>query len=256
MKIENYPQQIIPKLSYKGQINLTKIKKHQSAYLLVRRSLKDHNNTFDTLGILRRDALIETTSKALGLSMYFVNNIHHSEYIKYGIFDSAIKYWSEGQRIRFSDYQQFIKMNSPICPVYFRLSDIDGKRIPYQKNIDKKKKKEMLEKLDIDEKSLDDFEYSGVTEIEHKPVILNYWHIEFKILKDKKIENGTEIRDIKNAWRRKLVEHSISNILIVNAKKEVTFPYTNHMPSKEFKLNFKEILLRIVLPRLKSVIRK
>lgn len=251
MKFENYPRQIIPKLTYKGQIDLSKINKPPSNYVLVRRSLRDYNNTFDKLGFLRRDSLVTKLSSTIELSMYFVTNIHESKFIKFRVFNSASKPWVEGERIKFSDYCNCIEIIGPNCPIYFNLNDIDEKKIPYKKNFPKKEIQKILKKLSIDKDFIDDYELSSETKIKHKPIKLNYWHIEFHIAKDKFIENGKIIRDDKSTWKKNLVENALSDILIANGKQKIENHFTDNMPSKLYKLNLSALFMKIILPKLK-----
>ncbi|MCH7770122.1 MAG: hypothetical protein IIA49_03775 [Bacteroidetes bacterium] len=251
MKIESYPIQIIPKLTYKSQIDLTQINTPPSNYVLIRRSLKDYNNTFDDLGFLRRDSLVSKLSSTIGLSMYFLTKIHESKFFKFRIFNSASKPWSEGERVRLSDYSKCIEIITPYCLIYFKLNDIDGKKIPYKKNFEKKEKKKIFETFNIDKDLIDDFELSGETKIKHKPIKLNYWHIEFHIARDKFIEDGKIIDDVRAKWKEKLVENALSDILIVNGKQKNENHFSDNIPSKLYKLSLTDLLMKVILPKLK-----
>ena len=147
MKIESYPIQMIPRLTYKSQIDLTQINTPPSNYVLIRRSLKDYNNTFDDLGFLRRDSLVSKLSSTIGLSMYFLTKIHESKFFKFRIFNSASKPWSEGERVRLSDYSKCIEIITPYCLIYFKLNDIDGKKYLTKRILKKRKRKRFLKHL-------------------------------------------------------------------------------------------------------------
>lgn len=251
MKIESYPRQIIPKLTYKSQIDLTQINTPPSNYVLIRRSLKDYNNTFDDLGFLRRDSLVSKLSSTIGLSMYFLTKIHESKFFKFRIFNSASKPWSEGERVRLSDYSKCIEIITPYCLIYFKLNDIDGKKIPYKKNFEKKEKKKIFETFNIDKDLIDDFELSGETKIKHKPIKLNYWHTEFHIAKDKYIGDGKTLTDVKGNWKRKLVDNALTDIVIANGKQQKENNFSDNIPSRLYKLSLIDFILKVILPKLK-----
>ena len=47
------------------------------------------------------------------------DTLTHGEYIKYRIFNSAREYWSEGQRIKISDYLHFIKIIRKCTSIFY-----------------------------------------------------------------------------------------------------------------------------------------
>jgi|GEM_PF-6919178 len=252
---ENYPQQIIPKVTYKREIDISQINSPPLNFILARRSLKDHNNTFDNLGYLRRDALVNKLSDAIGLSMYFVTKIHNDNFIKFRTFNSASKYWNEGVTVKFSDYSKYFEIITPYCPIYFNLNDIDRKKIPYKKNFAKKEKQKILEKLNIDINQIDNFELTGETKIKHKPIILNYWHVELHIESDKLIDRGKIISDIKTKWKERLVEYAVSDILTIHGKRKIQKNYTNEMPTHLYKESINKFLLKRFNTIMKNLFR-
>ena len=211
-----YPFRIIPKENYIFPINIDGLNQ-SGEYVIVRRSNKSEDKTFDEMGYLREDALISRIDQFPNLSMNILGGRFQTKHIRYkakmGI---ATKKWVEKERVLLLDYKDEWVTWSDAIPIYFTLKDIHNIEFPYlrdSKDKETKKLKEIFSFLEQD----NDTKFTGKTYIEHEPIKLNYWHIELK-LKDIRGEN---IKKTDSKWREMAAKNALTDIVLIKGRAEI-----------------------------------
>jgi hypothetical protein len=213
-----YPFCIIPKSKYKREIHLLELMPTHSIGF-VRRSKKNHEETFDENGILREDAILP--DEIHGFSMNMLGGKFKSTHIKFRVKKPASEHWT-GEQIRFLKYYSCIEILNPAVPIFFLLADIQEEPFPYEidiksskaKELTNKKAEEIIDKLGrkplINNNKLI---LRGCLKIKHTPNKLNYWHAEIWIydIEDKPIPKT------KSEWTKSAAEYALNDVIAIKA---------------------------------------
>ncbi|GBD87589.1 hypothetical protein BMS3Abin03_01523 [bacterium BMS3Abin03] len=251
---KNYPKAIIPKQYYKGTIVFEEIESTKNNYVVIRRSLKDSANTFDSLGYLRQDSLVDHEKDIFGLSMNLLSDKYRAEYVKFRTKDAANSRWNEGERVKINDYLNFIEILSNPYPIFSKLNEIANKNIPITKNLNKQERNKILGKLKISNEEIKNYKFKGSTTITHSPIRLNYWHVEFNIFKDKNIYDNELIRYSKSKWQKDIAKYALRDLLIVHALPHLPQSYTRKIPPRLYKMNLIEFIFSVLTKIIKREI--
>lgn len=224
-----YPSHILPKNKYEHLIDIDKLNRTQIIYVL-RRSSKDFLDSFNVVGdtvILREDVIDK--SEIPNMSLNLAGGKFKDNDLKYipKINTRATEKWNGSEKIYLSEYLNCYKIADKFCPIYFDVSKIHKKEIPYQQGKTKDLRK-LLKEMGEDPIEINDkYQFSAIIEVSHEPINLNYWHVELKIKDFKK----HEISSTKSAWVKELCEQTLKNILAVNAYHEII---TKPIPSSSY----------------------
>ena len=235
-----YPVSIIPTSTNKI-IDINKLKEVENIVVL-RRSFLSNEDTFDISGKPKQRALVEVSNgnaKVEGLIKGYSMNLlggafvpENSKFVQIthnGIKGSAE--WNEKEQIYFWDYRRCFRIEEEKANIFFKLSDIHNKRIPYfskSKDYEKSiatfygKKIEDIRK----EKS---GKFLGSTKIIHKPTVLNFWHIQLhaldernELVKGSKVKAYSPDKPLKEqGYKTQVGYHILAEILETNAKKDL-----------------------------------
>jgi hypothetical protein len=211
-----YPFIIIPKVSYIFPINIDELSQ-SGDFVIVRRSNKTEDKTFDEIGYLREDALISKIDQFPNLSMNILGGKFKTKHIKYkakiGI---ATERWNEKERVLLIDYRDKWETWSNAIPIYFSLNDIHNIEFPYLRDSNDKETKKLKEIFSFLEQGIKT-RFIGKTFVEHEPIKLNYWHVELK-LKDVR---GDNIEKTDSAWKKTAAENALKDILLIKGRAEI-----------------------------------
>jgi hypothetical protein len=206
-----YPFIIIPKVSYIFPINIDGLN------VIVRRSNKTEDKTFDEIGYLREDALISKIDQFPNLSMNILGGKFETKHIRYkakiGI---ATERWNEKERVLLIDYKDKWETWSNAIPIYFLLNDIHNIEFPYLRNSKDEETKKLRKAFSFLEQG-DKTRFFGKTFVEHEPIKLNYWHVELK-LKDIR---GDNIKKTDSAWKKMAAENALKDILLIKGRAKI-----------------------------------
>lgn len=188
-----YPTIILPKSNYIDNINIDQISK-QGKFLLVRRSEKPQNETFDELGLVREDAI--SLREIPGMSMNLIVGIFRPSHISFNAKKPASNNWGRETLFLWLKYIWYVEYKNPATPIFYELKSLHKKTFPYYKpnNTDFKKLCEAIKLTPKIEGAKAKVE--AESSIDHKPNKLNYWHIEFNInpIKGKDVEPLTKVK--------------------------------------------------------------
>jgi hypothetical protein len=207
-------------------------------FLLVRRTDKNPVDAFDENGFLRSDALIDELRDVPEMSMNLLGGLFELQHIKFIPKQEASKKWTTPHKIKFRDYKNSFRVLNESYPIYFLFNDIHNQVIPYQRNSNDPKVQKLYKKLKIPLTSNSLVDFEGKTVVSHEPINLNYWHIEF-LLSDPKEEQEVKRKNIKSDddgyWQNNLARTALNNILLVNARRDVTTIKYNKVPINMYK---------------------
>lgn len=219
----NYPKRILPRKKYKLKIDFDKYL-HTKKFILIRRTDKPQSYAFDELGTLRIDALINNLQDVQNMSVNLLGAKYRLQYLGYIPKGDATNTWVKKKCISIKSYKNSVEYNSNVYPIYFILNDIVNHQFQYKR----KKDKEYLKIYKEKNSTVPEGDYifsTGIIEVIHIPIVLNYWHAEFrlkdiidnKIVKKVKSHNGGFNSEY---WQNQLVKSALENVLSVKAKPE------------------------------------
>jgi len=215
----SYPHSILPKPKYKSIINIDDLQSHQELVVL-RRSSKSKEESFNSIGNLRSDIIDE--KEIAGLSMNLMGTFLKEEHIVFSpkMRTKAVERWPGLVKVYLSEFKSLYNILSTVSPIYYRVSDLHNITIPYKKQYDTEIEKVLKKlKLKFDTDNLE-FKANGQIQIEHAPTYLNYWHVELCLLDF----NTNPVRKIKNQFHTSLASYVLSDILSVNGHSSLKEP--------------------------------
>lgn len=224
----DFPVSILPKLNYVSLIDIQSLLDKQTVYI-IRRSDKSSEDTFNELGKLRDDALQPREIPFLSLNL--LGGYFKPEDSKFKILKKGIVRWEGREFISIIDFlHDYEKLNN-YCLIYIEANGVNGQIIPYRqpsyKDLDIEVEK-FFKHVDKPKITNGSYEFKAVSNIVHDPVILNYWHMELRLLnyQDSPIEYKS------SAWLKALCNQVISNIISANSFKEI--PNYQEIPREFF----------------------
>ncbi len=226
-----YPRAILPRKNFVQKINFDN---HLSnfKFWVVRRTEKKPSEAFDGI-TLRVDALISELKDVPEMSMNLLGGLFKIKHLKYITKGQANDKWINSEVVRLKDYRESFEIKNEVYPIYFILNDIHNQEVPYNRRPDQQIKK-LYKNLNIPLPIADFVISTGISIVSHKPINLNYWHVEF-LLSDIKTEQDVKRKNIKTQdnefWQNNLARNALNDILSVNAKKEIAKTNYNKMPN-------------------------
>ncbi len=190
-----YPTELLPKANYK----IIKTEELDKKQFLIRRSLVDGNNTFNTLGIVRSDAIALEPKDLYGLSNSLFG-IFIEKHLQYKQKGASLDKWLPGNPVPLPHEIDFGLFDDAV-PIYFKIIELHKSVFPYEKSEKNNQKTKELR---------------GACLVVHKPVVANYWHFELSFIE----ENGSDIRRKDGTWREKAAYSFINLTLKIFALKK------------------------------------
>ncbi len=187
-----YPIKILPRTNYRLEIDCNELISEDCNIVLLHRSNKNINDTFNELGHLREDSIL--AENVPRLSMNFLGSFFKIKFIKYSAINPATKAWG-GEKIDHSLYAHLFTIKRPSIPIFFKASDLHNKKFPFTLKKESPKAKEYLKYFNTKiGKETEEARFDGSLQIKHSPNKLNYWHIELLLMSP----TGNEIRYTKS----------------------------------------------------------
>lgn len=210
-----YPICILPYSHYKLKIEDTSINQlvNEDNCIIVRRSDRSQEDSFNELEILREDIILEKSIPNLSMNLY--GSRFTNEHLKFRCFGAGIKLW-EGENIKISNYKACYSILKTHSPIYFLIKDLHNKVFPYYKTDDKDTQK-LLKIMGLNISSENGkVKLNGKSNVIHTPNKLNYWHVELQI---KDIQEA-EIKHTNSAWQKSAAQYAYNDIVVMSAKKD------------------------------------
>lgn len=175
-----YPKAIIPKRTFKLQIDIDAISESVQLYV-VRRADGDCNDLFTDTGIIKEEYL--KPREASELSMNLFGAFYKPRHLKFTALKKGSEDWN-GQRIYLADFANDYTTVSTFCPLIYELNSLHNQEVPSYSQYNPKDKTTAdhikVNKL-INEVVENQYKVQGKAIIIHKPTNLNYWHVELHI---------------------------------------------------------------------------
>ena len=209
-----YPESILPSVEYVVRIDIDDLLDKVGEFVVSRRmkgTVEDNINVFAGQRRLRIEALGRIPNLSLNLlGGAFVEKKH----TKFRQIDEATREWN-GEAVLMKDYIGKFEELDNCSSVAFRGRDLHRVEVPYKKTIAIKAEKDKLQRLGINlDRFIENNEASlqGIIKLEHKPTMLNYWHMVLEIFPQ---AVGEPIKRVDAAWQRNMVNFVTQEILTV-----------------------------------------
>lgn len=206
-----YPPEILPQIGFKFPIDTNKLNSIGS-FAVIRRSNKSKDNSFDSLGFVREDAIISKYSELPNLSMNILGGNFKLKHLKYRPKGLSTKSWRENEEVLLVDYVDQWECLENSVPIFFPLKDIHTIEFPYERESNDKETKKLMSAFSFLQKE-NKARFQGKTIVEHEPIKLNYWHVELKL---KDVEEKS-IKKADSTWKKSAAESALNDILLVKA---------------------------------------
>ena len=203
-KGSSYPKSILPDVEYVVQIDIDDLLNKVDDFVVSRRILgkvEDNIDVFANRLRLRIEALGNIPNMSLNL---LGGRFKDKKHIRFRQLGEAAKEW-DGNQVLMKDYAGKYEELKDCASIAFRGKDLHRIAIPYKKTITDKGEKEKLRRLGID---LDRFtdknevNLQGIIRLEHKPTMLNYWHLVMDIYPHEEI---VPIKRTDATWKKNMV---------------------------------------------------
>lgn len=222
----DYPISILPKINYRGKIDIDLLLASNKHIYVLRRSDKPIEETFKSLNgelIIRTNAI--QPERLPKLSLNLLGSFFLVEHLKYRVNHKSPggKKWLGNNKVVFSNHRQDYEQVEVGCEIYLHANEIDGTSFPYTYPFSKDTAKVVDEfnkaigdgaiKLIKDSKNKNShYEVSGYVKLQHDPINLNYWHTEMLTI----AFNDTEVLK-KGSWQMKYFDSVMNHVIKANA---------------------------------------
>lgn len=220
-----YPVGLVPYVGLKEKITIPDLAKPECHFDVARRVKKDKlayvNLDDDYLIIpsaIRADVF--EAKEIPDLSMNIMSHDSKADFVNYGQYGIACGDWNKKMVIPHK-YAKHVKREDTVALV-FRAKDLHHISIPYYKAVQGQSDFDALEPyMDKEDQTTREllassfkkgnkYKVIGLLELEHKPTMMNYWHITLVIHED---GSGKIVSKAKNAAEKELCNFVIDNIL-------------------------------------------
>lgn len=212
-KDSSYPKEILPSTKYVIKIDIDDLFGKVNDFIICRRiegSLEDNTVTFNGKVRLKVEAL----GKILNLSTNLLGaKFRADKHIAFSPTNDARKDW-DGNDIKYSAFKDSFRIIENCTYVCYHGSNLHNISVPYRKKLNKEDKRKLASlgiNLDKFVKE-DEAELTGTIKLEHKPTMLNYWHIVMDIYPH---ASSNPIYNDDAAWKEKMVNFVVQEILTV-----------------------------------------
>lgn len=217
----SYPKSILPHVEYVIRINIDDLLSKVDDFVVSRRikgKIEDNIDLFANRQRLRIDALGNIPNMSLNLLGGRFKDKKHTKFRQIG--EAAFEW--DGNDVSIKDYAGKYEELKDCASVAFRGKDLHRIAIPYKKTISDKAEKEKLRRLGIDLDRFsdnNDINLQGFIRLEHKPTMLNYWHLVMDIFPH---AEEVPIKRADATWKKNMVNFVIQEILAVKFEVDPT----------------------------------
>jgi hypothetical protein len=215
LKSNKFPKEIIPKVGFLSKIPIDELIERQNL-IVIRRVDKSSDETFNTIGTLREDALIPKEIPFLSLNILGgAFKIHHS---KYKINKDGMERWDGNRKIKLFQFRDSFTEIDNYTIIFMDTSKINNQNFPYNQPKSTEINKEIanfFKHVGLPSLSGGEFNLEGKIKLLHDPLNLNYWHAELNIIDFK----GDSMKFKRSKYIEKLCSEIIVNIICINSYK-------------------------------------
>lgn len=220
-----YPVGLVPYVGLKDKIIIPDLSRPENHFDVARRirkeklTLIDLDDDYLIIPAEMRPRVFETR-EIPDLSMNIMSRDNRADFVNYGQYGIACSDWNKKTVIPHK-YSKYVKREDTVALV-FRAKDFHLIPIPYYKAVQSQSDfnalEPFIEKEDETTRELlansfkrgNKYKVIGLLELEHKPTMMNYWHITLVIRED---GTGKIVSKAKNAAEKELCNFVIDHIL-------------------------------------------
>lgn len=242
--MSQYPRQLLPRKEYSNLLDINILAEKVPNLTVVRRS-DQPIRCLDGTTILDEDCI---TKNVFDYSMNLLGGGFDAyRHIKFRQTGAGNDKWDGKKHLSDEDIDHSYCILGNAYPIFFMVTDINHVTLPYKKKYNRKK--EMTQSLksllsDAEMKRYEDtwekgkyMEFKGEMTVVHAPTMMNYWHVELKIIEIR----GTHktVKQGNAAWkeiiRNAVIQHLSGHYLNPTKVKDYVIPVNLYMkaPSHE-----------------------
>lgn len=210
-----YPSKILPRINFKGKINITDIN-NELHCIIVRRSDKNKEETFNELGMLRPGTL--DIKRVPGMSLNLLGAFFLPEYSFFRTSGKGSDSWGEGEVVYLSDHLKEYHFVDNTTLIFFDVNKLHNITIPYNQSTQDSEAKKFASIFNKKAEG-DKYKFDGKVQIDHSPTKLNYWHVELNLTGE--INQDQKLAGIKNKWHSSLAKSALESLLTPYAYSEL-----------------------------------
>ena len=212
--LSNYPKDIIPKPQFVIKIDIDNLINKIGDFIICRRlNGKLEDNLIDFNG--RKRLKIEALGDIINLSTNLLGaKFKTDEHLMFAPKGDGRDDWN-GEVVDLSKYKDSYTIVQNFSFVTYKGVHLHNRAFPYCKTLSKDDIKK-ADSLGIDVGKLNELseaQFSGAIYLEHKPTMLNYWHIVMDLYPQ---GSDTPIVDKKAKWKKNMAKFVLEQILIID----------------------------------------
>ena len=226
----SYPKEILPTSKYVIKIDIDDLLGKVSDFLVCRRikgSLEENTVTFNGKVRLKVEAL----GKIPNLSTNLLGaKFQADQHIAFSPTGDARCDW-DGKNIDLAKFKDSFQVVENCTYVAYHGDALHNIPVPYRKNLNKDDKNKLASRgINLDNFiTKGEAELTGTIKLEHKPTMLNYWHIVMDIYP---YDSPDPIKKDDAAWQKNMVDFVVQKILAV--KFEAAPEYIPSIPKRKY----------------------
>lgn len=226
-----YPIGLVPLPKYLQMIDLSSII-DASCPLFVGRRMNGDPQGFveidDDLYLMPNEISQELSGHVPDMSMNMLTSISKVDYLKWQQIKSASDSW-DGSEIKVQDYNDCVSFISSSYAIIYKASNLHNINIPYKKSFNSMKEyQEGKQYVDYVEKLIDknfqksnEYDFTAISKLEHKPTNMNYWHVTLDIYEPDK---DTFLKNNKGKYRKDICDYVVDTMLKKNVRLHIDEP--------------------------------
>ena len=226
-----YPIGLVPLPEYLQMIDLPSII-DASCPLFVGRRMDGYPQGFveidDDLYLIPNEISQTLTAHVPDMSMNMLTNISRVDDLKWQQIKPASDSW-EGNEVNVDDFRDCVSKVSPSYAIIYKASNLHNINIPYKKSFNSMKEYQEGKKyVDNVEKLIDknfqksnEYDFTAISKLEHKPTNMNYWHVTLDIYEPDK---DTFLKSSKGKYRKDICDYVVDTMLKKNVRLHIDEP--------------------------------
>lgn len=228
---EEYPLELIPLPEYRRMINITSAINASYPLFVGRRMsgvVQDFVEIDDDLFLIPSTLYDELCNQVPDMSMNMLTTISKVDYLKWQQVKPASDDW-DGNEINVEEFKDFVSFVSPSYAIIYKASNLHNIHIPYKKSFNSKNEYEAGKKyIDHVEELIDknfqkgnEYDFTAISKLEHKPTNMNYWHVTLDVYESDK---DTFLKNNKSKYRKAICEYVVDTMLKKNVRLKIDEP--------------------------------
>lgn len=233
-----YPERLIPKISWKTDIEIANLLKRGQDFFVCRRLDGLCKNDFLDMGdgdyeitMDKRDRLFKEIQKHfIKWSLNIMGALFQADDAKYRVSGLGNTDWNGGWVNKCKIAGQYKVVQDTYVLLFFLASDINDFCFPYPRNVQKVSEIDIIrnnvkavsrmdhEKIKLEGKKIT---LEATNMLRHNPLTLNYWHV---MLEQYPADSKYALGQQNSAWQKHIVHYTIENCIMHYKRLEINNP--------------------------------